>query len=34
MPFGALLDLIACHRQFMGWEKPAAEVSIDDAIPF
>ena len=33
MPFGLLLDLWECHRQFMGWAKPQRELSIDDIIP-
>ena len=34
MPIGHLLDLIACHKQFLGWEKPKKELSIDDILPF
>jgi hypothetical protein len=33
MPFGHLLDMITCHKQFMGIEKPKRELSIDDIIP-
>jgi len=32
MRIGLLLDLIACHRQFLGIDKPAP--TIDDIIPF
>jgi hypothetical protein len=34
VPFGLLLDLWECHRQYMGWAKPLVEHSIDDVIPF
>jgi len=27
------LDLWACHKQFMGMEKPYRELSIDDIMP-
>jgi hypothetical protein len=30
MPLGLLLDLTACHRQFLGLEKPKRECSLDD----
>lgn len=33
MPFGLLLDLWECHRQFNGIAKPKREVFIDDIIP-
>jgi hypothetical protein len=33
MPFGLLLDLIACHMQYIGAEKPKHEAFIDDLIP-
>jgi hypothetical protein len=33
MPLGQLLDFIACHRQFLGLEKPCRETNIDDVIP-
>jgi hypothetical protein len=33
MPLGELLDLIACHRQFLGYEKPKRELGIDEIIP-
>jgi hypothetical protein len=32
MPFGLFMDLFACHRQFLGLEKPKREISIDDII--
>lgn len=32
-PFGFLLDLWECHRQFLGMAKPKWELSIDDIIP-
>jgi len=32
MPLGHLLDQWEIHKQFMGWEKPKREVSIDDII--
>lgn len=32
-PFGFLLDLWECHRQFLGMAKPKRELSIDDIIP-
>jgi hypothetical protein len=32
MPIGLFLDLWACHRQFLGLEKPAREQSIDDIV--
>ena len=32
-PFGFLLDLWECHRQFLGMAKPKREVYIDDIIP-
>lgn len=34
MPLGLLLDLIACHRQFLGIEKAKREIGIDDVVPF
>lgn len=34
MPFGLLMDLWECHRQFMGMAKPKRELSIDDIIPY
>jgi len=33
MPLGLFLDLWACHKQFLGIEKPYKEVFIDDVIP-
>lgn len=32
-PFGLLLDLWECHRQFLGMASPKREMSIDDIIP-
>ena len=35
MPFGLLMDLWECHRQFMGLAKrePKQVLTIDDVIP-
>lgn len=33
MPFGLLLDLFECHKQWNGQAKPKREVFIDDIIP-
>lgn len=33
MPFGLLLDLWECHKQFNGISKPKREHFIDDIIP-
>ena len=33
LPLGLFLDLWTCHKQYMGWEKPRQEFSIDDVIP-
>jgi len=33
MPIGLFLDLWACHKQFLGIEKPAREQTIDDVVP-
>jgi len=33
MPFGYLLDLWECHKQFIGISKPKTEQYIDDVIP-
>lgn len=33
MPFGLLLDLWECHKQFEGISKPKIEVYIDSIIP-
>ena len=32
-PFGLLLDLCECHRQYIGQARPRRELSIDDIIP-
>jgi hypothetical protein len=32
-PFGLLMDLWECHRQFLGIVKPKVELFIDDVIP-
>lgn len=34
MPFGLLLDLWECHRQYNGIAKPKREITIDEVIPF
>lgn len=33
MPFGLLLDLWECHKQYNGLAKPVREYFIDDIIP-
>jgi len=33
MPIGLFLDLWACHKQFLGMEKPKKTRTIDDIIP-
>lgn len=33
MPFGLLLDLWECHKQYTGAAKPKREYFIDDIIP-
>jgi hypothetical protein len=33
MPFGLLLDLWECHKQFTGISSPKKEITIDDVIP-
>lgn len=33
MPFGLLLDLFECHKQYHGIAKPKREDGIDDVIP-
>lgn len=33
MPFGLLLDLWECHKQYNGMAKPRRELFIDDIIP-
>lgn len=32
-PFGLLLDLWECHKQYNGQAKPKREYYIDDIIP-
>ena len=32
-PLGLFLDLWACHKQFMGLEKPMRVLDIDDVMP-
>ncbi len=32
-PIGLFLDLWACHKQFLGMEKPYREQTIDDVVP-
>lgn len=34
MPFGLLLDLWECDRQYNGLAKPKREQFIDEIIPF
>jgi len=33
MPFGLLLDLWECHKQYTGAAKPKREHFIEDIIP-
>jgi hypothetical protein len=33
MPIGLFLDLWACHKQFLGIEKPLKTQTIDDIVP-
>lgn len=33
MPFGLLLDLWECHKQYEGISKPKVEHYIDEIIP-
>ena len=33
MPFGLLLDLWECHKQYSGLAQPRREHFIDDIIP-
>lgn len=33
MPFGLLVDLWECHKQYNGQATPAREHYIDDIIP-
>jgi len=32
MPIGLFLDLWACHKQWLGLEKPKREWTIDDVV--
>ena len=32
-PLGLFLDLWACHKQFIGIEKPYKAIGIDDVMP-
>jgi len=32
-PMGLFLDLWACHKQWIGLEKPPSQISVDDIIP-
>jgi hypothetical protein len=32
-PFGLLMDLWECHRQFLGLAKPKNEYGLDDVLP-
>ena len=32
-PMGLFLDLWACHKQWLGLEKPYQECTVDDVIP-
>lgn len=34
MPFGLLMDLWECHKQFMGITRPKQVLTIDDVIPY
>ena len=34
LPFGLLLDLWECHKQFLGLARPKRELTIDDVIPY
>ena len=34
MPFGLLLDLWECHKQYNGISKPKLHLTIDDVIPY
>ena len=34
LPFGLLLDLWECHKQFLGMARPKRELNIDDVIPY
>ena len=33
MPFGFLMNLWECHKQFMGISKPKREADIDEVVP-
>ena len=33
MPFGLLLDLFECHKQYHGMAKPKREIDIDEIVP-
>ena len=33
MPIGLFLDLWACHRQWLGLEKPKQTATVDSIIP-
>jgi len=33
MPFGLLMDLWECHRQFLGTAKPKVEHTLDEILP-
>lgn len=33
MPMGLFLDLWACHKQWLGLEKPKRALTVDDIIP-
>ena len=34
MPYGLLMVLWECHKQFLGMAKPKRELTIDDVIPY
>lgn len=33
MPFGEIMDLWECHRQYIGAAKPKRERFIDEVVP-
>ena len=33
LPLGYLLDLMECHRQYLGIAKPKMELFIEDILP-
>ena len=33
MPFGLLMDLWECHKQYNGLAKPYRELFVDEIIP-